>query len=174
MMLPWSMPVIRRLRLKSCFAHGGAQAMRSVSLRHSLAIQGSSRVGQRATGRAVTGAPAPAAQPGRRRNAVPVSTHAVLSRLALLIRSGSVGGAVPASVQAARRTRQCSGAVDVAARPSGQQMSSARTPLGTLRGRIVVLPSAASRSFTSGADVLAPKWPGLGVPSGRPTHTPTV
>ena len=57
---------------------------------------------------------------------------------------------------------------------SGQQISLAATPAGTVLGRLAVGPSAPIRSCTIGAAVFAPKWPGLGVPSGRPTHTPTV
>ena len=59
--------------------------------------------------------------------------------------------------------------------PVGQQVVAPETLPGRVRSRNCgAAGNAASTSCSKGAAVLAPKKPGLGVPSGRPTHTPTV
>ena len=73
------------------------------------------------------------------------------------------------------RLRHRTGGCASAAVPSGQQMSVSETLAGfggrgsrPPRGRLSMT------SNSSGSAVTAPYWPGKGVPSGRPTHTPTV
>ncbi len=68
------------------------------------------------------------------------------------------------------------GGVSVAARPSGQHTATSPTLAGI--GGVSLSPGWRGRlsitSNISGSAVTAPYWPGNGVPSGRPTHTPTV
>ena len=91
-------------------------------------------------------------------------------------RSENVGGIAPSSVQAFIFRWHSCGASTSTGTPKGQQISASTT----LAGGGTSAPSLLSRgrlSITSninGKAVTAPYWPGNGVPSGRPTHTPTV
>jgi hypothetical protein len=58
--------------------------------------------------------------------------------------------------------------------PSGQQMRVAATLAGGVRGPGGRVVDDRKDVDQQGAAMLAPKKPGFGVPSGRPTQTPTV
>ena len=91
-------------------------------------------------------------------------------------RSAKVGGTTPSNTHACIRLAHNAAGCASAASPEGQQMATS----DTLRGIVTRTGSAGARgrlSMTSnnnGKAVTAPYCPGKGVPSGRPTHTPTL
>src|SRR5499433_1706872 len=92
-----------------------------------------------------------------------------------LKRSGKVGGAAPSRTHAVRWIGHKPSLTAVARVPSGQQTTSSVTLAGRGFGAAFIASgNAVKMSVSKGAATLAPKNPGFGVPSGRPTHTPIV
>ena len=157
-------------------AQSGASGGNCEAWRQAAGSHGDSRAGQRAISASRAGCGC--VQSADRRWPVSASTwkrtRPLLHRRAS--RSARVGGITPSSCQARRRCWHSCGGVSAAARPSGQQASAGSTVPG--RGSGSASPGARGRlsmvSSSSGKAVMAPYCPGSGVPSGRPTQTPTV